>query len=531
MKKTTRITKTLLADTRWLLPFLLFGFIAPLITLLVFGLMYVIQNGQWLILLAIFVGSFLTGYLISIVVHYRQMKLVDQSVDDMSIEASESWSDFDHSVWQAQNDWIDEKLGATSEWVELLPVAQALLQNIAVSYEKGDFDFSIVETLALIEEISRRYRVEIKLNLPFVENVKLSYVKYGYDKRQTLKTGLSAYRVMSDAHRVYRLLNPVSAVSGEIRRAIFGDLFNKVNSASQIKLKKYLLQEVASVGIDLYSGRFVISDSELVPSETAKADEQRKAPALEPLRLCLVGQVSSGKSSLVNALTQSVDAEVNRLPSTDQVVTYQCRKGSAELNQANTEEEDGTDVLRLIDLPGLDGQQKTTDLILSEVVDADVVLWLLKANQPSRALDVEFKARLDEYFQQAANRSRRRPIIIGVLNQVDLLKPAREWQPPYDYEHPKSPKESLIAEAVAYNEEQLNLKTLIPVCVAEQKAHFNTGLLMSLINEHYAEGLQIQLNRRRLSGENRASVKNQLHRAGRLSQSLFKVMKDGHPGG
>ncbi|EAR09120.1 GTPase family protein [Reinekea blandensis] len=531
MTKTTRITKTLLSDTRWLLPFLLFGLIAPVLTLLVFGMIYVIQNGHWLMLLVIFVATFLIGYLMSVVIHYRQMKSVDQSVQDMSIEASENWSEFDHSVWQAQNIWLEEQLKASSEWTELLPVAQTLLQNIAHAYNKGDFDFSVVETLALIEEISRRYRVEIRESLPFVENLKLSYVKYGYDKRETLKTGLSAYKVMSDAHRIYRLLNPVSAVTGEIRRAIFGDLFNKINSASQMKLKKYLLQEVASVGIDLYSGRFVISDSELVPSEVANADKQRQAPALEPLRLCLVGQVSSGKSSVVNALTQSVDAEVNRLPSTDRVVTYQCRKHNADTEPNNTEPDDGTDVLTLVDLPGLDGQQKTSDRVLSEVVNADVVLWLLKANQPSRALDVEFKAQLDDYFQQPANRSRRRPVVIGVLNQIDLLKPASEWQPPYDYEQPKSLKERLIADALAYNAEQLNLQTLIPVCVAEQKTHFNTELLMSLINEHYADGVQIQLNRRRLSSDNRASMKKQLQRAGRLSQSLFKVMKEGHPRG
>lgn len=530
MKKTTGITKNLLSATLWLLPFLLFGLVLPLLLLLIFGVLYVITNGQWLMLLVIFVISFLTGYLISLVVHYQRMKSVDRLVDDMSIEPSADWSEYDQTVWRVQSEWIDGKLKEKTEWVDLVQVAQQLLQNIAVEYKKGDFDFSLIETLALIEEISRRYRQEIKQNLPFIENIKLSYVKYGYDKREKLKTGMSAYRIMSDAHRIYRLLNPISAVGGEIRRAIFGDIFNKINTSSQLKLKRYLLQEVASVGIDLYSGRFVISDSELVPSEIAKDDEQRRAAAIEPLRVCIVGQVSSGKSSLVNALMQSVDAEVSRLPSTDQVVTYNCRMNLNEPDdQHESDADNATDVLRLVDLPGLDGQDKTSDLILNEVIEADLVLWVLKANQPSRELDLNFRNRLDSFFRQDANRSRRRPVMIGVLNQIDMLKPAQEWQPPYDYENPETQKGIQISDALDYNADLLNLQTIVPLCVAERKEHFNTGVLMARIDELLQEGIQTQLNRRRLSAGNRTSVKGQLQRAGRLSQSIFKVVKRGHP--
>ncbi len=77
----------------------------------------------------------------------------------------------------------------------------------------------------------------------------------------------------------------------------------------QYAAKQALLDEVAAVAIDLYSGRFSIEDGAAKASDVSELDEQRFAPELEPVRIVLVEQTSSGKSSLINALKQELVAE------------------------------------------------------------------------------------------------------------------------------------------------------------------------------------------------------------------------------
>src|SRR5262249_26245415 len=44
---------------------------------------------------------------------------------------------------------------------------------------------------------------------------------------------------------------------------------------------------------------------------------------------------------------------------------------------------------------------------------------------------------------------------LAVLTHIDLLSPAMEWSPPYDWQSPKRPKEVQMREAVAAAREQL----------------------------------------------------------------------------
>ena len=70
----------------------------------------------------------------------------------------------------------------------------------------------------------------------------------------------------------------------------------------QLKAKEALLDEVAAVAIDLYSGRFSLEEDDLQVSNASESDEEHFAVALEPIRIVIVGQIGAGKSSIVNIL-------------------------------------------------------------------------------------------------------------------------------------------------------------------------------------------------------------------------------------
>jgi predicted GTPase len=268
----------------------------------------------------------------------------------------------------------------------------------------------------------------------------------------------------------------------------------------QYAAKQALLDEVAAVAIDLYSGRFSIEDESLRASEVSEADEKRFAHELEPVRIVLVGQTSSGKSSIINALKEEMVAEVDVLPSTDSSTVY------------NTFVYDND--VRVVDLQGLDGSLKTEAVMLKEMTQADVVLWVLKANQSARELDKQLKDKFDAFYDDPKNISRKHPIVITIVNQVDRLKPVDEWQPPYDLDNPTTAKAKIIAQALEYNQTLLKPDIALPLAIAPDKTQFGLEALKQTLIEHIADANNVQRNRQRLEAINRGtSVKGQLNKA------------------
>jgi len=492
-----------------LIPLLLAAVVFPLAILAGYGLYFIYLNGHALY----FFAALALGAVIAIVSLFWLKRNADQALastlDESLVEASTDWGAFDNKVWSDLNDHIGQLLAENPDWSDLKEYGLELISLIADRYNNNDsrkeLAFSAPELLLMTEEISRRYRYYLKTHVPFVEKVKFSTLKMLYDHKGKAETAKSWW----DVYRTYRIFSPIGALS-EARGQIFGRIFGGFNDELQIKLKRALLQEVLAVAIDLYSGRFRASDDELEQSQSALQDRECMARALDPLRVCLLGQVSSGKSSLVNALTSNMVAEVSRLPATNDIQVYQCVL-------------DGIDTIHLVDLPGLDADVNREQQLLEQVSNSDLVIWMLKANQPARSLDIQFQSKLDEYYARSENRSRKRPAIIGVLNQVDLLKPVAEWQPPYDLKTPSSQKAKTIIDALEYNRELLALDSLIPLSIGDDKASFNLAVLKSLIDQHYENGAQAQLNRRRIESGDSFALTDQARRAYQAGKSLFKI--------
>ncbi|MFB9936769.1 GTPase family protein [Photobacterium aphoticum] len=476
------------------IPLILMALVLPVLALAGLGLVSVVENGYWLMLSLVLVGSsllVLAGYLWV----RRQASEPDVTEDDLkgdiAVAPSGEWGAFDRDVWQSLNVRSKDLLAQDDSWPALREHSMALAMEVSARYaaeRKGksghagqEWAFTAPEFLLMMEQVSKRYRHFLLNHVPFAEHLKISTLQQGYRHKEKLGAAKKLY----DAYRLFRAFTPAGIVA-EARGQIFGALFDQVSDEVQHKLKKVLLQEVISVAIDLYSGRYSVTDGELGESTVKQQDEGRLAEEIEPLRVALVGQVSAGKSSFVNAFVGSMVAEVSAIPSTDKIVIHRCHV-------------EGVDLIHLVDLPGIDGNEKTQALLLEQMTQSDVIFWLVKANQPARQQDVMLKQLFDDFYLQPKNRSRKKPRVIMLLNQVDRLQPANEWAPPYDMTQPTDAKGKIIKAALDFNLEQLKPDEGIVIAMPEQQPSYNMAEVGESLLGSFEEGINTQLNRRRLS--------------------------------
>ncbi len=511
MKQAINNIKTAARLSDKLIPLLAAAFAAPVVFLTGFGLFVVFRDGYFVWFAGLLAISAFVSTIIMLVL--RKLKPGPEtipSIQNSLVEASGDWSDHDNRVWQELNHHIDRQLEKSDKWESLREHALELVVLTAERYDRkggrSKLAFSAPEFLKMVEEVSRRYRKTLKDNVPFIERVNISTFKMVYDHRQKAGTAKKFY----DIYRAFRMVSPAGMLS-ELRGRLMAQFWGGVSTELQYKMKQAFLKDVLAVSIDLYSGRFKVDDEDAGSSMSWVEDQGSSALPAEPLRICLIGQVSAGKSALVNALKKEMAAEVSRLPSTGSVTVHKCRV-------------EDIDVVHLVDLPGLDGSEVTSEKLLQEAVNSDIVLWVIKASQPSRRLDTDFKARLDEFYASAKNRSRKRPALIGVLTHVDRLKPLSEWQPPYDIERPVSKKAESIRGALDYNKEVMKIKTMIPVSTGESSPHFNLSALQEVLLEEYSSGIQTQLNRRRMEAGEKIRFSNQAKRAIQAGRSLFSAL-------
>ena len=188
-------------------------------------------------------------------------------------------------------------------------------------------------------------------------------------------------------------------------------------------------------------------------------------PAVEQVQrvtITLMGQVKAGKSSLINALLGDQRARTDVLPATSGVERY-------ELKSPNIPTK-----LVLLDTVGYGHTGPRADQLAATreaARDSDLLLLVLQARNPARQADLDLLKDLQEWF--AARPELKKPPIVAVVTHIDLLSPAMEWAPPYDWRRPSRPKEQHIHEALATVREQLGayLADVVPACVAAGKTY------------------------------------------------------------
>ena len=182
---------------------------------------------------------------------------------------------------------------------------------------------------------------------------------------------------------------------------------------------------------------------QIIEEAVRRFEEEQEDP-----RLLILGATGVGKSSLINAIFGEKLREVKTIVSTTrEFATHEY-------------EIEGTKIL-ITDSPGygeVGYDEQYSKKVVTEAENCHAVTLVLKADVKHYKKDLQIigSASKDSDF------SLEKPLLIA-LNQIDKIKPSREWNPPYEWETPPrdddAEKVRNIKEKVALVKEQF--KTVI----------------------------------------------------------------------
>jgi predicted GTPase len=226
----------------------------------------------------------------------------------------------------------------------------------------------------------------------------------------------------------------------------------------------HYLIEVNSGRLRVGVTRYLELLSERLPAHSPDgvALEGRFDPAEEirHVTIGLLGQVKAGKSSLANALLGEQRAKTDVLPATQGVERYTLKPAGIDTT------------LVLLDTVGYAHTGPKADQIQATreaAQQSDLLLLVLHARNPGRQADVELLQGLRAWY--SSKPQLKCPPILAVVTHIDLLSPALEWAPPYDWRQPIRAKEKNIHDALAYVHEQFGdfVTAVVPVCTVPGK--------------------------------------------------------------
>ncbi|MBF2075255.1 MAG: GTPase family protein [Synechococcales cyanobacterium C42_A2020_086] len=323
---------------------------------------------------------------------------------------------------------------------------------------------------------------------PALNQVTVGQAYQAYEVYQQLEP--SARKLWKAWTWVQWLLNPAAALARQatIRSSDRATQQLLVN-LSQL-LREVALRNLAQQAIALYSGSSFPEAIPALPSPPAKTQTLQhiltqaqpvEAVTQQPVNLLLIGRTGAGKSSLINTLFQSEQAEVDVLPSTDAIQSYQWQSDNGE-------------TLNLWDTPGYEQAERADfrQAVLDCAATADLLLLVTPALDPALQMDVD--------MLQTIRAAEAELPAIAVVTQVDRLRPMREWQPPYDWQWGERPKEKAIRDATAYRAERLGefCDRVLPIVTSDTATHrdaWGADTLSLAILDALAPAKQLRLAR------------------------------------
>ena len=458
--------------------------ILPTLSLVVLGTLWLWQNNYLLLWAAI--ASFA-----AVVIYGLERWLVSPGIRKLGRSSPKGEAGSERQPSTGSSDSERQAFASVEELADSIDPAQLndrasvlalgvkTVEAVAHTMHPGQKDplwrFTVPEALALIGQVNSRLNKFIVEDVPLGDQLTVGQLMTVYRWRSMVTVAEKAY----DVWRILRFVNPATAVAGELREKLSGELIKGLRVEFTRRLARAYVHEVGRAAIDLYSGRLRpdldFSSSEISPDE--------QAPAQRAIRLLVLGQQGVGKSSTVNVLSGELRAAINVVSLGDGYIGHEIKHGDAQ-------------EINLIDSPGLvnsDGKIEPT--LHEQTARADAILWVLSATRPDRSTDVDVL----EDLRSALSINKRRPMppMAFVLTHIDQLRPFQEWSPPYDVAEPVSEKERSIRaaiEAVA-DDMQIDPLSIVPVMTKTVEGAYNTEALWANVMELLPAAINLQLVR------------------------------------
>ena len=457
------------------------GLGVPALSLIPFGSFWLWQNGYllyWALAACITTGLAFTAQRFLFPVEAPVVVPADADPDAAipghTPREAEAWREVRRIATATQ---LDSLYSQDTALLAATTVVERVARIMRPGVEEPIWHFTAPEVLALIEQVSRRLRLFVDENVPLGDRLTIAQALQLYRWRGVIDTAQSAY----DIWRVVRLLNPLTAVTHEIRERLSHQLYDWSRDHVAKRLVEAYIEEVGRAAIDLYGGRLrgIGTDPERLHENVAPVDA---SAADRPLRIFVGGQVNAGKSRLVNALAEEAGAAVDLVPTTSAFTAFTI--GRDELPGAV-----------VIDSPGLRPDDKQRRETIDIAADCDLVVWVVAAHRADRDVDRAALADLRRHFTEQPDR--RPPPILLVLTHIDQLRPWGEWQPPYDVANPTSPKARTIRDAMmaAATDLAFPLDDVVPACLDPTVGLYNVDVIWSRIVTLAPDARQTQLVR------------------------------------
>jgi predicted GTPase len=487
----------------------------PLAALLPLGLWWLWQNGAMPYWLAATLAFSAAGYGLQLWLRRRDRRLLA----DAQTAPDPHWPPKSRAAWDAiegMAEGIKPEDWPLSDGPRLVALARDALERVARIYyperERPLLELTLPHGLLIAERACRDLRAEIVGQIPFSHRLTLGDLVRAYRWKATAERLLDLYR----AGRL--VVNPVNAVLSEGWERLRGRAFGAAWSDLHRWLLQELVRKVGYYAIEIYSGRLTLTEGEPAAAVTpgsgrdlAQAEANSAARADEPLRILVLGRAHAGKSSLINALFGRLTAPSDVLSDpAAAVVPYRL-------------EREGLTAALVLDTPGID-----TDRLPPKALDrlatlADLVLWVTAAHRPDREVERQTLDHIRALW--SARPDRHPPPLLVAMSHIDLLRPPREWRPPYDLANPQGLKAVNIRAAVGAAAEDLAVPVAdtIPVCLAEGRLYNVEDSLWVTLLDRQGAADKVRLLRcldERKRAEDWPLLRRQLAGAGRFLAKL-----------